>query len=160
MTVKLPRWSQLPEIGLYMDQVLLVLNGALAPLNMEVTSTMINNYVKMKLTRSALKKKYGRDQLASFFVICLMKKNLSMPEISVVMKHFGMTEASFDRFCSELELRLEKLDGPDTPGMRPLLAAVIRGVACKIVAEEELKKYTVKSAEMNEKTLDRPEGSC
>jgi hypothetical protein len=143
-----------------MDQVLLVLNGALEPLSTEVTSTMINNYVKMKLTRPALKKKYERGHLAAFFIICLLKKTLSMTEIEVVMKQLPMTEGVFDCFCTELELRIEHPDGPDTSGMRPMIAALIRGIACKIIVEENLKNYTKKPAEIKENSLDRSEDSC
>ena len=45
----LPRWSELPQIALYMDQILLVLGGMLEPFTADdtpmVTATMINNYV-------------------------------------------------------------------------------------------------------------------
>ena len=58
MELQLPRWKQLPEIALYMDQVQLVLGGILEPLTTQegpmVTPTMINNYVKMKLTPPAV----------------------------------------------------------------------------------------------------------
>lgn len=72
------RWDLLPQIALYMDQVLLVLNQALAPLSVSeepvVTGTMINNYVKMKLTPPPEKKKYAREHLAMFLMICLLKR--------------------------------------------------------------------------------------
>ena len=84
------RWEQLPQIALYMDQVLLVLNQALEPLTVSgvpaVTSTMINNYVKMKLAAPAEKKKYDREHMARFVMICLLKKVLSMAEIAAVLE--------------------------------------------------------------------------
>ena len=84
------RWEQLPQIALYMDQVLLVLNQALAPLNASdtpaVTGTMINNYVKMKLAAPAEKKKYDREHMARFMMICLLKKVLSMTEIAALLE--------------------------------------------------------------------------
>lgn len=45
----LPRWRQLPEVDLYMDQVLLLMEKYLRSATGErvVTSAMINNYVKM-----------------------------------------------------------------------------------------------------------------
>ena len=48
---KLPRWEQIPTLGLYMDQVVTVIEHALSPLigfNGEaiITPSMINNYVK------------------------------------------------------------------------------------------------------------------
>ena len=137
------RWEQLPQIALYMDQVLLVLNQTLAPLGRPeepvITSTMINNYVKMKLAAPAEKKKYDREHMARFLMICLLKKVLSMAEIATVLERlleqFSLEQA-YALFCRELEARLQCLDGPDSEGCPPVLAAAIRAVACKIRVEQ------------------------
>lgn len=142
---QIPRWAQLPQISLYMDQVLLVLGGVLEPLttdeNPMVTAAMINNYVKMKLTPPPEKKKYGREHLAWFLLICLMKKVLSMQEIAALKDRLlarEPLESGYDRFCDELELRLGQPDGPDTPDCDPVLAAAIRSVVCKLLVERLL----------------------
>ena len=48
----LPSWDALPEIELYMDQVVSIVERALAPLpdgeGKAVTPAMVNNYVKQK----------------------------------------------------------------------------------------------------------------
>ena len=144
-----PRWVQLPQIALYMDQVLLVLNQALEPLTSAeapaVTSTMINNYVKMKLAAPAEKKKYDRDHMARFLMICLLKKVLSMTEIAAVLEELLQErplEAAYDLFCRELELRLSNLEGPDSGDCPPVLAAAIRAVASKIAVEKLLAAQT------------------
>ena len=143
--LRLPRWEQLPQIPLYMDQVLLVLGGALAPISSEdtpmVTATMINNYVKMKLTPPPEKKKYTREHLAWFLMICLMKKVLSMQEIAALKRRLldaSTLEAGYNRFCEELELRMQEPDGRDTPGCDPALSAAVRSVACKLRVEQIL----------------------
>lgn len=145
MELQLPRWKQLPEIALYMDQVQLVLGGILEPLTTQegpmVTPTMINNYVKMKLTPPAEKKKYGREHLAMFLMICLLKKALSMTELAALKQRLlenSNLETVYDQFCGELELRLRSLDGPDSDDCPPVLAAAVRGVACKIRVEQLL----------------------
>ena len=139
------RWEQLPQIALYMDQVLLVLNQALAPLNVSdtpaVTSTMINNYVKMKLAAPAEKKKYDREHMARFMMICLLKKVLSMTEIAALLEKLltgRSLEEGYGLFCRELELRLLALDGPDGEDCPDYLAAAVRAVACKIAIERML----------------------
>ena len=139
------RWEQLPQIALYMDQVLLVLNQALAPLSVSdgpaVTSTMINNYVKMKLAAPAEKKKYDREHMARFVMICLLKKVLSMTEIAAVLEKLltdRKLEEGYNLFCRELEIRLRSLEGPDSPDCPDYLAAAIRAVACKITLERML----------------------
>ena len=139
-------WEQLPQIALYMDQVLLVLNQALAPLSVSdepvVTGTMINNYVKMKLAAPAIKKKYDREHMARFVMICLLKKVLSMTEIAAILERLlvdrDLAEV-YDLFCWELELRLRSMDGPDSEGCPDYLAAAVRAVACKIVLEHMLR---------------------
>lgn len=139
------RWAELPQIALYMDQVLLVINSALAPLmaggGSAVTATMINNYVKMKLAEPAEKKKYNRSHMARFVMICLLKKVLSMQEIAAILAQLSegrSEEASYDLFCRELEQRLAEPAGPGSCGCPPAPAAAIRALACKIQVEQLL----------------------
>ena len=141
----LPRWSELPQIALYMDQVLLVMNGALEPLGIgsfTVTATMINNYVKMKLTAPAEKKKYTRTHVALFFMICFYKQVLSMAEIAALLQT-PLTDAElalhYDGFCDELEQRLQNPQGESGCGFAPVTALTIRAVACKLLVEQQLK---------------------
>ncbi|MBQ9921517.1 MAG: DUF1836 domain-containing protein [Clostridia bacterium] len=52
----LPRWDELPEIELYMDQVVYTLEKKLEIFAEDesqkiITSTMINNYVKQKVVK-------------------------------------------------------------------------------------------------------------
>lgn len=141
------RWDLLPQIALYMDQVLLVLNQVLAPLSVSeepvVTGTMINNYVKMKLAAPAVKKKYDREHMARFVMICLLKKVLSMTEIADVLDRLlaerDLAEG-YELFCRELEIRLRTPDGPDGEGCPDYLAAAVRAVACKILLEHMLRQ--------------------
>lgn len=59
----LPRWRQLPEVDLYMDQVLLLMEKYLRSATGEqvVTSAMINNYVKM----GALPRRKGKNIISA-----------------------------------------------------------------------------------------------
>lgn len=139
------RWAELPQIALYMDQVLIVINGALAPLmadgNPAVTATMINNYVKMKLAEPADKKKYSRSHMARFIMICLLKKVLSMQEIAAVLARLsqGRTEeAAYDLFCETLEQRLRDPVGAVDGPCPPVPAAAIHALACKLQVERLL----------------------
>jgi len=139
------RWEQLPQIALYMDQVLLVLNQALEPLvtgdGTAVTGTMINNYVKQKLAPPAEKKKYDREHMARFVMICLLKKVFAMTEIAAILEELLQTaslQVCYDLFARELEIRLEALDGPDSPDCPPVLAMSVRALACKITVEQTM----------------------
>lgn len=79
----LPSWDQLPQLELYMDQVILLLRQYLSPLHHEeddksITTSIINNYVRMKIIPPPVKKKYSRVHLASLIMICILKQSLSI----------------------------------------------------------------------------------
>ena len=77
----LPDWESLPELDLYMDQVILLLNRYLSPMVGEekyVTASIINNYVRMKVMPPPVKKRYARVHLAYLIIICTLKQSLSI----------------------------------------------------------------------------------
>ena len=82
----LPDWESLPELGLYMDQVILLLRQYLGPLSRgeddkPITASIINNYVRLKVMPPPVKKKYSRIHLASLVIICVLKQSLSISDI-------------------------------------------------------------------------------
>jgi len=83
----LPRWDQLPELDLYMDQVVLLLTRYLSfPPRMDedeklITPSIVNNYVRMKIMPAPVKKKYSRTHIAYLIVICTLKQGLSISSI-------------------------------------------------------------------------------
>ena len=65
----LPDWDSLPQLDLYMDQVILLLTRYLSPLERygeekAITASIINNYVRMKVMPPPVKKRYSRVHLA------------------------------------------------------------------------------------------------
>lgn len=84
-------WERLPEIDLYMDQVITYMDKQLCLFqrsenNKLLTSSMINNYVKDGLLPRPQHKKYSREHLAGLMIICLLKQVLSIPDISTLAK--------------------------------------------------------------------------
>lgn len=72
---RLPRWSEFPDLELYMDQVISEVNKQLEPLlHVKITKTMINSYVKMEIIEKPEKKRYNRDHLAELIVVSIMKQ--------------------------------------------------------------------------------------
>ena len=65
-TYRLPAWEQIPDFGLYMEQVVQLLQEYLSYLPPElkqgqlITSAAINNYVRTKILPEPRKKKYYR----------------------------------------------------------------------------------------------------
>ena len=79
----LPDWDDLPQLDLYMDQVILLLTRYLAPLERggdekTITASIINNYVRMKVMPPPVKKRYARMHLAYLIIICTLKQSLSI----------------------------------------------------------------------------------
>lgn len=93
-----PRWEDFPDIELYMDQVICVLEKHLSLFASEgekvITSTMINNYVKQKLIPPPENKRYGRRQLAFLYVVCILKKFMQLSRIRILLENLkaGRTE--------------------------------------------------------------------
>lgn len=114
-----PRWGSMPDIDLYMDQVLAVLDKYLyifkeADDDKVVTSAMINNYVKQKITPAPVNKKYTRYHVAFIYVVCVLKNYISLADtcsaINVLLKGRHTAEA-FDMFCEEFDSALEEVFG-------------------------------------------------
>ena len=65
---QLPSWESLPQLDLYMDQVMVLMERYLALFSdgkdKLITPSMINNYVKLGLIPPPVKKKYSREHLA------------------------------------------------------------------------------------------------
>lgn len=108
-----PRWNELPTITLYMDQVVYIIEESLCLFVSKeenvITSTMINNYVKNKIIAPPEKKKYSKSHLAQLFIISILKRILSMSEISdlisILSKEHGLDNA-YNLFCEHLEYTL------------------------------------------------------
>ena len=86
-----PSWDELPEIDLYMDQVIEIVNKYLANIELfygkgnEITRPMINNYVKLNIMPAPIKKKYSRLHLVYIVVICTLKQSLNMNTIQKLL---------------------------------------------------------------------------
>ncbi len=87
-------WDRLPELDLYMDQVITLMSKELDPFSLEgerlLTPSMINNYVKDGVLPRPSQKKYGREHLSRLLMICTLKSVLSLPEIDSTLR--GLTE--------------------------------------------------------------------
>ena len=104
---RLPRYSELPEIELYMDQLLSYLKLHMLDGEREViTNTMINNYVKHGIVKAPVKKKYKKYHIAYLLAVLFLKKVYSLDEINklvnIQINSTDIVEA-YDTFCDELE---------------------------------------------------------
>lgn len=107
----LPKYDQLPSMGLYLEQTTKYLNQCLAPLQyFEITSSMIRNYVKMGLVKNPVKKQYYGDHIAHLIVITILKPAMSLEDIRRLFKlakEVYPDEKSYNYFCTELTNTLD-----------------------------------------------------
>lgn len=116
--IHMPIWNELPNVDLYLDQVVTFINSSLNSFilsnvsnsskteNQVLTKTMINNYVKNKLIEPPKKKKYSKVQLAKLFVICILKQVYSMNDIkdliNIALQHSDI-KIAYNSFCDQFE---------------------------------------------------------
>jgi len=112
-----PRWNELPDLDLYMDQLVSILEKNLIIFEelwgeKIITSMMINNYVKQKVVDPPIKKRYNREHLAYFFVVCIMKRVLSISEISDLISYLTSLHSidyAYNLYCDELERAIKEV---------------------------------------------------
>ena len=88
----LPEWETIPDFGLYMDQVIVLLEQYLSfipsPAGTKehfVTSSTINNYVRLKIMPAPVKRKYHRVHIAYLIMILTMKQSLSISDLQKII---------------------------------------------------------------------------
>ena len=90
--------EQVPELDLYMDQVLTLLGDGLAdtkrhPDDKLITKTMINNYSKEKLRSPIGGKKYSHQHIMQILCVYQLKQTLALADV----KHLtGRTDVDFE----------------------------------------------------------------
>lgn len=100
-------WDELPDIPLYMDQVVSYLSRQMISIGDgdPLTSAMINNYIKDGLVERANGKKYGQEHLAYLTAISALKQVMSVREMKVlttVGREMRSPDKQYEYFCRYL----------------------------------------------------------
>lgn len=102
----LPKYDEIPDSGLYLDQAVQFINGYLYIFpDLEVTPYMISNYVKKGLISRSTKKLYSREQIAYLIFIAFAKNVLSMENIRLfnnIQKNSYELKKAYEYFRLEL----------------------------------------------------------
>ena len=79
-------WEELPDIALYMDQVISYMPRQIIRFDEaeQITSAMVNNYIKDGVVPRADGKRYGRAHIGFLTAVCTMKKVLSVSQIKTL----------------------------------------------------------------------------
>ena len=85
----IPEYSELPDIPLYMEQVVGYIKENLSNIFKEtdsvITPFMVNNYVKTKIIDSPTDKKYNKDHIGYLIAISMLKSVVSMRDLAVLI---------------------------------------------------------------------------
>lgn len=145
LSFHLPRYHELPDVGLYLEQVVRYVNRCLiSNTNNQITSSMVSNYVKQKIIPGPIKKAYGADSIAYLIFVAYTKTIISMEDIRMleeIQKRSYDLPIAYNYFCDELENLLQFVYGiksePDVIGNlqtpeKELLRTALLSIAHKI----------------------------
>ena len=146
---RMPRYSQIPNVGLYLEQTTKYICEQLSPLQENaITGSMISNYVKKGLVSNPVKKQYNREQIAYLMFIALAKSVLSLDNLTLFIRlqqRTYPTERAYEYLCDEFENILQyvfglkaELDsvGIDSTDEKFMLRSTITTIAHKIYLEK------------------------
>ena len=144
----LPRYRELPDIGLRLEQVVRYVNRyAPSP----ITGSMVSNYVKQKLIPGPDKKSYGPETIAYLIFVAYVKAVVSMDDIRLLMdvqRDSYSLSVAYDYFCDEFENLLQFFCGlkqmPDRVGHddtaeKELLRTALLSITYKVYLDQHLR---------------------
>lgn len=87
---QLPTWEELPDLELYMDQLISQVRRYLSLFpedeqNPVITPSIINNYVRLRVMPPPHRKRYGKLHIAYAILICALKQVMTLTEIQKVI---------------------------------------------------------------------------
>lgn len=146
---RLPRYHEIPNMGLYLEQTAKYISEYMAPLgDYALTPSMISNYVKKGLVSNPVKKQYDREQIAYLFFIAVAKTVLSLDALTgfiALQKRTYPLETAYNFFCRQMEGSLrftceltDTIESGDTESTdeKRLLYSCIVAVTQKIYLEK------------------------
>lgn len=132
MEFRMPAWNEIPDLGLYLDQVITFTQRTYAQLYGDdaaklLTGSMVNNYVKAGLIPRPTGKKYAREQLAAILMIVQLKGVLSMEMIRLLIA--GDVQERYESFCGQQQRALGAFHTGDP--MQAAVESAISALACQ-----------------------------
>lgn len=114
---KMPAYLEIPDVGLYLEQVTKFVTAFFEPIeSVNITASMISNYVKKGLIENPVKKQYYREQIANVMFIAIAKTVISLEEIQVLLdiqRGKYDCQKAYEYFVDDLELALANLFGTE-----------------------------------------------
>lgn len=112
LAFQFPRYDELPNMGLYLEQALEIINGTLRPILPEpVTKPMMKNYVKNGVVPAPVNKRYYREHLCYALIMALFKNVYTVEDVvnlyRVQQKTYPL-DVAYNFACTEFENALHE----------------------------------------------------
>ena len=110
----LPSWENIPDIGLYMDQVIVLLSqylGLISPVEDKdsedgdasdekiFSASSVNNYVRLKIMPAPIKRRYYRIHIAYLIIILTLKQAVSINIVKEMLSNELPEESVQELYC-------------------------------------------------------------
>lgn len=150
--LEFPNFNELPEIELYMDQVISYTEKLIQPFSCSpeeklITSSIVNNYVKKGVINRPVNKKYSKEHLAPLIGLCILKQSFNLSTMSEFTKEYmppNRIEEAYDAFVTyqkEVLQQVEK-DMTDENKERLALKLMLLANTYKLAAERIISELT------------------
>ena len=134
----LPRYQEIPNVGLYLEQVTRYIGECFEPLmDGVITASMISNYVKKGLLQNPVKKQYDREHIARLLVIAVSKTVLSLEEVQQLLIQHPQGQQGYETFCATFLGQLETVFAQPPRGLLP---DTMTAVAQKLCLEQQFRQ--------------------
>ena len=140
------KWEGLPDIDLYMDQVVTYLRRQLALFQDDseaslVTRSIINNYVKDGIVPRPINKRYAREQLSALMMACVLKRVLPMQQVKQLLRpgdqeSYAAFSLGLKKALSREAEALERMEGDSLQDLA--LDYALRAAANRLIADRLL----------------------
>jgi len=147
---KIPLWSELPELDLYMDQIIVLMDKYLNSNEKDklITPSMINNYVKLGIVPPPIKKKYSKTHIAYLIIICSLKQVMPIPDIKILidekLKNYSIEELlnEYSKLYSDTANKIIELsdDYETSTKSNPAIYMAVSASICRYTSETFLNK--------------------
>lgn len=149
---RLPEWERIPDLGLYMEQVTVLMKQYLDYMPPElkeeqfITPSTINNYVRMKIMPEPRKKRYYRVHLAYLIVILTLKQSLSIPMIRELLPSLDQPETDMEAFYRMYAARHQVVAEYFVDQVRAAAAPILDHMQVSDMAVENVSDLIIASA--------------
>ena len=137
------QWEQLPDISLYMDQIVSYMSRQLIDFGSgeKLTSAMVNNYIKDGLMPRADGKRYSREHIAFLTAICMLKQVLPVKDTKVLMDiamGHDKIKNLYDGICRDIDVNMAAISEclPSDDMSREEIADIILGLSVSAYCQQ------------------------